>query len=44
MYTHAYRTLLMMSPFYAAFLSCVFLGEPWLCVEYMGAFLSLIGQ
>lgn len=42
MYNH--RTLLMMSPFYAAFLSYLFLGEPWLCVEYVGAALSIVGE
>lgn len=36
-------TLLMMSPFYAAFISYIFLGEPWFCVEYVGAALSIVG-
>ena len=34
----------MLSPLYAAVLSYWFLGEPWLCVEYAGAALSLTGE
>jgi hypothetical protein len=42
--TSVRSTLLMMSPFYAAMLSCLFLGEPWLCVEYVGALMSFTGE